>query len=209
MTGLGALLRRFFGGSEEKEVEKETWIIFGLGNPGAKYAHTRHNAGFDVTDRLAAHYGAEIRRERCRGLTAEISEGGRRLVLCQPQTLMNLSGECVGPLMQWYKCPPEHILVICDDIDLPPGQLRIRGRGGPGTHNGLRSIAAHLPQGNYARLRVGTGAPPPERDLADWVLSVPAEPEAREALDRAADAARDWFVNGVDHAMSHYNGKGK
>ncbi len=206
MTGIGGFIRRLFG--REKQVEKETWIIFGLGNPGPKYAHTRHNMGFEVTDRLARHYGAEIRRDRCRGLTAEISAGDRRLVICQPQTLMNLSGECVGPLMQWYKCPPERILVICDDIDLPAGRLRFRAKGGPGTHNGLRSIAQHLPEGNYARLRVGVGSPPPERDLVGWVLGVPDDPAVPAALDRAAEGARDWFENGIDHAMSRYNGKG-
>ena len=211
MAGLGGFLRRLFGG--EGQVEKETWIIFGLGNTGAKYAHTRHNAGFDVTDRLARRYGASISKERCKGLVAEVNAGERRLVLCQPQTLMNLSGDCVDPLMRWYKCPPERILVVCDDIDLRPGQLRLRQKGSAGTHNGLKSIVHYLPEGNFARLRVGVGAPPPEMDLIGWVLGTFATPEERQAmesaLDRAAEAAADWFENGIDHAMSHYNGKAK
>ena len=208
MAGLGGFLGRLFGGKEP--VEKETWIIFGLGNTGATYAHPRHNVGFDVTDRLARHYGVSLTRDRCKGLLAEVNAGDRRLVICQPQTLMNLSGDCVAPLMQWYKCPPERILVICDDIDLKPGALRLRAKGSAGTHNGLKSIVHYLPQGNFARLRVGVGAPPPEMDLVGWVLGTFTTPEEREAqaaaLDRAAEAALDWFENGTDHAMTRFNG---
>ena len=205
MAGALDFLRRLFG--REKEVEKETFIIVGLGNPGPKYAHTRHNVGFDVTDRLARHYGVSIAKDRCRGLVAEINAGDRRLVLCQPQTLMNLSGECVAPLIQWYKTNPDHTLVICDDIDLEPGRIRVRAKGGPGTHNGLRSISQHIPDGSYDRLRVGIGTPPPEMDLVGWVLGRAESMDP--ALDRAAEAARDWFENGVDHAMSCYNGRAK
>ncbi len=194
-------------------MEKETWIIAGLGNPGTEYAHTRHNMGFDTAERIARKLGTGISKNRCRGLTAEITEDGRRLVLCQPQTYMNLSGECIRELLHWYKCPPEHLLVICDDIDLAPGQLRFRPKGSAGTHNGLRSILEFLPEGNFPRLRVGVGAPPPERELVNWVLGRPELREEQDcigaALDRAADGALDWFRHGIDFAMSHYNGKVK
>ncbi len=203
MAGIGDFLCRLIG--REGSMEKETWIIVGLGNPGPKYAHTRHNVGFDTVDRLAAFYGVTLSRERCNGKIAEINADGRRLVLCEPFTLMNRSGECVGPLIQWYKTNPDHVLVVCDDIDLEPGRLRVRAKGGPGTHNGLRSITQHIPDGSYDRLRVGIGNPPPEIDLVGWVLG---RAEGMEpTLDRAAEAARDWFVNGVDHAMANYNGK--
>ncbi len=192
-------------------MEKETWIIVGLGNPGEKYAHTRHNAGFDVTDLLARKLGAEIGRSRCKGLTAEITRDGRRLVLCQPQTLMNLSGECAAELLSWYKCPPERMLVVCDDIDLAPGTLRLRAKGSGGTHNGLRSILQHVTAGDFPRLRVGVGAPPPEFDLVNWVLGRYATREEQDvmhaALERAADAALTWFDEGIAAAMSRYNGK--
>ena len=205
MAGVMDFLRRLFGG--EKEVEKETFIIVGLGNPGPKYAHTRHNVGFDTVDRIAEHYQVSLNKERCSGKIAEIPVDGRRLVLCEPFTLMNRSGQCVAPLIQWYKTNPDHVLVVCDDIDLEPGRLRVRAKGGPGTHNGLRSITQYIPDGSYDRLRVGIGMPPPEMDLVDWVLGRAQGME--ETLDRAAEAARDWFENGVDHAMSRYNGRVK
>ena len=194
-------------------MEKETWIIAGLGNPGGEYAHTRHNMGFEVTDLIARKLGTGISKSRCSGLTAEVTEDGRRLVLCQPQTYMNLSGRCIGELLRWYKCPPEHLLVVCDDVDLAPGMLRFRPKGSAGTHNGLRSIIEQLPEGNFPRLRVGVGSAPPEWDLADWVLGRPLVPEEQACIDaavaRAADGALDWFRHGIDFAMSHYNGKAK
>lgn len=192
-------------------MERETWIIAGLGNPGLTYAHTRHNMGFDVTDCLARQLGVEIRKNLCRGLVGEVTRGDRRLVICQPQTLMNRSGLCLGELRQWYKCPPERILVVCDDIDLQPGQLRLRSKGSPGTHNGLRSIAEVLPEGNYPRLRVGVGSPGPTGDLISWVLGRPFTPEeqqlTRMAVERAAEGALAWFDRGMDYAMNHYNVK--
>ena len=205
MADVLGFLRRLFGG--KREVEKETWIIVGLGNPGPKYAHTRHNVGFDTVDRLADFYHVSLTKDKCSGKIAEIPAGDRRLVLCEPQTLMNRSGECVAPLIQWYKTNPDHVLVVCDDIDLEPGRLRLRAKGGPGTHNGLRSISRLVPDGSYDRLRVGIGNPPPEMDLVAWVLGRAQSME--ETLDRAAEAARDWFENGIDHAMANYNGRVK
>ena len=192
-------------------MEREVYIVVGLGNYGTQYAHTRHNVGFDVTDLLASRLQAAMTRDRCRGKVAEIPmENHRTLVLCQPQTYMNLSGECVSQLLSWYKCPPERLLVICDDIDLPQGKLRLRRSGSPGTHNGLRNISAMLPGTSFPRLRVGVGAPPPEWDLVDWVLSRYLTREEQDlmqgAFARAADCALDWLHSGVDHAMCHFNG---
>lgn len=192
-------------------MEKETWIVVGLGNPGLTYAHTRHNAGFEVTDVLSRRWDAPLRKLRCKGLVAEVTVQGRRVVLCQPQTFMNLSGECVGELLQWYKAPLDHLLVIYDDIDLPLAKLRVRKGGSAGTHNGMRSILAHVPGRDFPRVRVGVGAKPEGWDLADWVLSRYAIREEQEAMAQAflnaADCAETWLEHGIDEAMQRFNRK--
>ena len=189
---------------------KDTFLIVGLGNTGLTYAHTRHNAGFDTAALLAGRFRAELGKRMCKAHLAEIPlDGERRLVIAQPQTLMNLSGECVTELLSWYKAETDHLLVICDDIDLPCGRIRMRKAGGPGTHNGLRNITELLGRQDFPRLRVGVGAPP-DGDLVSWVLGRPFIREEQEAFAqaqvRAADAAADWLENGIEHAMSHYNG---
>ena len=192
-------------------MEKETCLIVGLGNPGLQYAHTRHNVGFEVTDILARRLGVSLTRKRCSGLLAETTLEGRRLVICQPQTYMNLSGQCVAELLQWYKCPLENLLVIYDDIDLPLGRLRMRKAGSAGTHNGMRSILANTPGQSFPRIRVGVGAKPEGWDLADWVLSHYATQEEQktqfDAFMRAADAALMIARDGVEKAMQSYNQK--
>lgn len=192
-------------------MEKETFLVVGLGNPGVEYAHTRHNAGFEVTDLLARAWGAPLTKRRCSGLLAETTFAGRRVVLCQPQTYMNLSGQCVAALLQWYKCPLDHLLVVYDDIDLPLARLRVRKSGSAGTHNGMRSIIASTPDQTFPRLRVGVGAKPEGWDLADWVLSHyqtrEEQDDMRGAFQRAAECVEDWLQNGVDHAMQAYNQK--
>lgn len=192
-------------------MEKETWIVVGLGNPGATYAHTRHNAGFEVTDILSRRWMAPLTRKKCSGLLAEVNLDGKRVVLCQPQTFMNLSGQCVAELLQWYKCPLDHLVVIYDDIDLTLGRLRVRKSGSAGTHNGMRSILANTPGQGFPRIRVGVGAKPEGWDLADWVLSRyqtrEEQDEMAAAYDRAADCVEDWLRNGIEHAMQTYNQK--
>ena len=190
-------------------MSKETYLIIGLGNPGEKYAHTRHNAGFEVLERLEKHYGARLRKKLfLKGLTAEIADGDRKIVLCEPLTYMNKSGECVKQMMARFGVPPEKTLVIYDDIDLPPGKVRVRKSGGPGTHNGMRSIAEHLGAADFPRIRVGTGDRPAGADLAEWVLGRCA-PEEREKMDRAfdkaAEAARIWVEEGIERAMQRGN----
>lgn len=190
-------------------MEKETYIIVGLGNPGTQYAHTRHNVGFDVTDILARRWNAPLTHKKCSGLLAETTLNGKRVVLCQPQTFMNLSGQCVAALLQWYKCPLEHLLVIYDDIDLPLGRLRVRKSGSAGTHNGMRSIMEHTPSQLFPRIRVGVGAKPEGWDLVDWVLSHYQTPQDRAAMEEAftlaADCVEDFLASGIDHAMQDYN----
>lgn len=192
-------------------MEKETWVIVGLGNPGAQYAHTRHNVGFDVTDILSSRWNAPLTKKKCSGLLAETTFSGKRVVLCQPQTFMNLSGQCIAELLQWYKCPLDHLLVIYDDIDLPLSKLRVRKSGSAGTHNGMRSIMAHTPSQLFPRIRVGVGARPDNWELVDWVLSryqtSQEQADMAAAFANAADCVEDWLTHGIDHAMSAYNGK--
>jgi len=184
-------------------------VIVGLGNPGEQYEHTRHNAGFDVMSILAAKLNTPIKKMKFQGLIGETLLGGEKLVLIKPQTFMNLSGTTVSEALNWYKIEPEEMLLIVDDIDLPFGQVRIRPKGGPGTHNGLRHIVQCTGTGDFPRVRVGMGAPPPQWDLADWVLSkFQTEEERKTAFDAymtAADAALCWAEHGIETAMNRYN----
>ncbi len=185
-------------------MDKEVWIIVGLGNPGADYAHTRHNAGFDVMALLEKKVQVTLGRKAFQGVFAEFTDGEKKIVLCMPQTYMNNSGECVGQLVRWYKAAPDHLLVIYDDIDLPPGRVRVRREGGPGTHNGMRSIVEHLGTTAFPRIRVGTGDRPAGGDLVSWVLGR-YDPETQKvmdaAFDLAAEAAIAWAEKGMDAAM--------
>ena len=184
--------------------------IVGLGNPGEKYAHTRHNAGFDVIDILSQKLNIPVKKLKCHAVLGEgLLENGQKLALIKPQTFMNLSGQCVVEALSWYKITPREMLLIVDDIDLPFGQVRIRSKGGPGTHNGLRHIVQCTGTGDFPRVRVGMGAPPPEWDLADWVLGKFADEAARktafDAYMLAAEAALCWAEHGIDLTMNRYN----
>ena len=181
--------------------------IIGLGNPGANYDKTRHNVGFRVIDLMSRRYGIAVSRIRSRALVGEGLAGGQRIALVKPQTYMNLSGESVQDLMRWYKLMPQDILIISDDIDLPPGSVRIRPHGGAGTHNGLRNIIQMTGSDRFPRIRIGVGAPPPQWDLKDWVLSGFGEDQRvmDEALLTAADAADCYITGGIDLAMNRFN----
>ena len=184
-------------------------LIVGLGNPGEKYSHTRHNVGFDVIDILSQKLDIPVKKLKCRATIGEGMFGGEKIVLIKPQTFMNLSGLTVSEALSWYKAEPKDVLLIVDDIDLPLGQVRIRAKGGPGTHNGLRHIVQCTGTADFPRVRVGVGAPPPEWDLADWVLSKYADEAARktafDAYMLAAEAALCWAEHGIDLAMNRYN----
>ena len=186
------------------------WMIVFLGNPGPKYAGTRHNAGFAVGDELSRRCGVEIRRLKNRALTAKTSIGGHDVLLVKPQTYMNLSGEAVRPLADYYKVPADHILVVSDEVALVPGRIRLRPSGSAGGHNGLKSVIQHLGTDQFPRLRLGVGAPPhPDYDMADWVLGMlrGADAEAiSQAVKKAADAIECCVKNGIDTAMNQFNG---
>ena len=187
------------------------WLVVFLGNPGLKYEGTRHNAGFMTADALSKKKNIAINKARFQALTAQADLGGARVLLMKPQTYMNLSGEAVGQAARFYKIPPEHILVLSDDITLPIGALRIRTKGSSGGHNGLKNIIEVLGTDAFPRIRIGVGSPPhPDYDTIDWVLSVFRDQDAEdmaEAASRAADAAECYIAEGPEKAMNRYSQK--
>ena len=194
---------------ENTPVGPVTHLIVGLGNPGAEYALTRHNAGFLALDRFAERLGARIDRARFRALVGEASFAGHHVLLLKPQTFMNLSGEAVQEALAFYKIPPENLIVLCDDISFDAGVVRIRRRGSHGGHNGLRNIAAMIGSEEYPRIKLGVGKKPrPDYDLVDWVLGKmpPADCEALAARAEDADAAVALILQGkIDEAMNKYS----
>ena len=186
-----------------------SWLLVFLGNPGPKYDCTRHNAGFMAGDALAKKLGVSISKLRFKSLTASAEINGEKVLLMKPQTFMNLSGEAVGEAARFYKVPPEHVLVVSDEISLPLGKLRVRPKGSAGGHNGLKSIIAHLGSDAFPRIRLGVGAPPhPDYDMADWVLSVFRNQDLEDMLaaaDRAGEAVITYISNGPERAMNRFN----
>ena len=185
------------------------WLIVGLGNPGKKYEFTRHNAGFLCLDFFAQEKGVKIDRLRFKALLGEVRLGGKRCLLMKPQTFMNLSGEAVRDAAAFYKIPPERILVLCDDISLDPGRLRIRRKGTDGGHNGLKNIIYHLNADTFPRIKIGVGAKPhPDYDLADWVTSPFSKDELKtlqSVAGRCCEAIELIVQDNIDEAMSRCN----
>ena len=188
-----------------------SWLIVFLGNPGPKYAGTRHNAGFMAADAMEKAKGIKINRSRFKALTASCKMGGENVLLMKPQTYMNLSGEAVGQAVRFYKIPPQHVIVISDEMSLPIGKLRIRTKGSAGGHNGMKNIISHLGTEEFPRIRMGVGGVPhPDYDVKDWVLSAFRDKDAEDMADcakRAAEAAEAYIVNGPDRAMNIFNSK--
>ncbi|MGH7993048.1 MAG: aminoacyl-tRNA hydrolase [Limisphaerales bacterium] len=185
-------------------------LIVGLGNPGADYTKTRHNAGFLLVETLAARWQAAWKNERkFNARMARAERQGRRVLLCQPQTFMNASGETVGALVSFYRLPRTRVLVVVDDADLPLGEIRLRAGGSSGGHHGLESIEQHLGSREFARLRLGIGRREGAREITDYVLSRFDRTEAalmEKVLDRAADQAEWWLSDGIEMAMNRFNG---
>jgi PTH1 family peptidyl-tRNA hydrolase len=168
------------------------WLVVGLGNPGEKYAKTRHNMGFLTLDLLAEREKIRIDRLKFKAVTAQATFGGARCLLMKPQTFMNLSGEAVREAAQFYKIPPEKVLVIYDDISIPVGKIRVRPSGSAGGHNGIKNIIAHLGTDQFPRVKVGVGAPGQEGDMIDWVIGNPSQAERKilqDSFERAIGAA--------------------
>lgn len=182
-------------------------VIVGLGNPGSRYADTRHNVGFAVVDYLAQGSGCSRFQSRFQAQMAEWIDDGGKVLLVKPETFMNHSGRCVRQVVDFYQLPAEDLLVVCDDVNLPLGKLRIRARGTHGGHNGLRDIQQHLGTTEYARLRIGVGATE-EGGLVDHVLGRfrPSErPIIEDATARAAQAVLVWLRQGIEPCMNQYN----
>lgn len=188
--------------------ETAPYLIVGLGNPGRQYALNRHNIGFMVVTRLAEQLGTSFNRMQHQALIAQARYAGQRLLLAKPQTYMNRSGQAVAPLVRFYKVPPERLLVIYDDLDLPPFTLRLRPKGGHGGHNGMRDIIQRLGTEAFPRLRVGIGRPPGHMDAAAYVLQdfSPQEQEVLPmVLDRAVEGILRWISEGLPAAMNYIN----
>lgn len=185
------------------------WLIVGLGNPGEKYAHTRHNMGFLTVDLLAEQEGQKLNKVKFKSAFNIFPFAGQRCLVMKPQTYMNLSGEAVREAVQFYKIPPERVLVIYDDVSLPVGKLRVRPTGSAGGHNGIKNIIAHLGTQDFPRIKIGTGAPAGGgAEMIDWVIGVPSRAEREilvESFRRAIDAAACIIQNGCQKAMNDYN----
>lgn len=187
----------------------ELYLIVGLGNPGAKYEQTRHNIGFRAVEALAKKHGLSFSKQEHKALVAGGTLLGRRVLLAKPQTYMNASGDAVGPLMRFYKIEPENLLVVSDDLDTPLGTLRMRASGSSGGQNGLKHILQRLGTQDIARLRLGISRPPGRMDPVGWVLTPfkgDDEILAAQVIDRAVQAMETWLTDGVELAMSRYNG---
>jgi peptidyl-tRNA hydrolase, PTH1 family len=190
------------------QASTERWLIAGLGNPGSQYAGNRHNAGFMVADLLAARMGARFKRDRSRAAAAEGRLAGDPVTLAKPLSFMNLSGRPVAALRSFYKVPPERIVVVHDELDLPFGALRLKQGGGDNGHNGLRSVTAALGTRDYFRVRVGIGRPAGRMDPADYVLQDFSAAERKllpEVLERAADAVETLLGRGLVAAQNEFH----
>lgn len=189
---------------------EDLFLIVGLGNPGGEYAKTRHNAGFMLVEKLANRWRADWNNEKkFQSRIAKTDRDGNRLVLCEPQTFMNLSGEAVGALVKFYQLPQTKLIVAVDDADLPLGEIRLRPSGSSGGHHGLESIEQHLGSREYARLRIGIGRKDSRREIAGHVLGKLSATELElmeKILTRASDQVEAWVKHGLQKAMSQFNG---
>jgi peptidyl-tRNA hydrolase, PTH1 family len=187
----------------------DTYLLIGLGNPGREYRDNRHNFGFMLIDRLAVRLGARGLKVQSKAIVTDALHENRKLILAKPQTYMNLSGHSVQGLANFYKLPLENLLVAHDDLDLPFGMIRMRPGGGPGGQKGVASAIERLGTKDFARLRLGIGRPPGRMDPAAYVLQDFSKDEMKELsalLDRGADAALEFVINGLDKAMNKFNG---
>lgn len=184
------------------------YLVVGLGNPEPDYAKTRHNMGFDVINQIAKKYDIDLGRNKFNAIFGSGIIEGEKIILIKPQTFMNSSGEAVKQYVDFYKIPLENVIVIYDDMDTDIGKIRIRAKGGPGSHNGMKSVVENLSSQNFPRIRVGVGRPIDEFDKIDYVIGqIPDEEYIRlqEGKDKAADAVIYFLNNGIDNTMNIYN----
>jgi peptidyl-tRNA hydrolase, PTH1 family len=199
------------GNRPERRGTPADLLVVGLGNPGPEYEGTRHNAGADAVALLADRHGAKLRKTKERAVADEVLVGGRRLALAVPLTYMNLSGEAVAPLVRRHGIDdPARLVVVHDELDLPPGRVKVKVGGGLAGNNGLKSIVAHLKTQDFVRVRIGIGKPPGRQEGADHVLRKPGKAERAElevAVQEAADAVELILAEGPAPAMTRYNAR--
>jgi len=186
-----------------------SYLLIGLGNPGREYRDSRHNVGFMLVDRIAIRLDARGMKVQSKAIVTTAMYEDRKLILAKPQTYMNLSGQSVQGLIHFYKLPLANVLIAYDDLDIPFGTIRIRPGGGPGGQRGMASTIEHIGTNDFPRLRIGIGRPPGKMDPAAYILQDFTRAEMKilsEILDRAADAALEFVLNGLDKAMNKYNG---
>jgi PTH1 family peptidyl-tRNA hydrolase len=208
MGRLRRILSRFAPRGTRPPEAKRIVIVVGLGNPGAEYAGTRHNIGYEVANAVARRLGVEFGMNRCYSRIAQATRGEVFVSIARPTAFMNRSGWAVRSLLRRYQARPEDLLVICDDTNLPLGKIRLRSSGGPGGHNGLKSIILYAKSKDFPRLRVGVSAAPDSSELTGHVLGRFAAEERRvanEAVRQAADAAIKVIDNGIEAAMNEFN----
>ena len=184
------------------------YLIIGLGNPEEEYSKTRHNMGFNAINKIAEQYELKVNKNKFQGLYESAIIEGQKVILIKPQTYMNLSGECVKQFVDFYKIQKEEILVIYDDMDIEPGKIKIRKKGGPGGHNGMKSIIKMLGTEEFARIRVGIGRPEHNGDEINYVIgAIPEEeiPKLNEGVENAKEAVIEVLKNGIDSAMNKLN----
>lgn len=189
--------------------EQAPVVVVGLGNPGSQYQHTRHNIGFMVIEALAQRHGVVLKSDKqFEAVMGRFKLAGQPVILAQPQTFMNRSGESIAKISRYYHCPPPQILVVVDDTAIPFGRLRYRPSGSAGTHNGLKSMVAQLSSSDFPRLRVGVGGPPAGWDLSDYVLGRFNADESKhlpQIVSVCADSIEYWLQHGTSQTMNHYN----
>lgn len=186
----------------------KNYFIIGLGNPGKKYENTRHNVGFKIVDKLAAELSVERTQIKHKAIIGETKLADNKIYLIKPQTYMNLSGESLRSIVDWYKIPLEDLIIVYDDIDLELGKIRIRKKGSAGSHNGMRSIIYHLVDDGFPRVRVGIGKNPENFKLVDYVIGNFAKDEIKiieQGIDEAVNAILSIIKLGIDEAMNKYN----
>ncbi len=184
------------------------YLIVGLGNPEEEYGNTRHNMGFDTINKIANKYNIEINKKKFKGLYGTGIIEGQKVILLKPQTYMNLSGESIKEAIDFYKIPEENLIIIYDDIDITPGIIKIRKKGGPGTHNGMKSVIQNIQTEKFPRVRIGIGKPEQKGELIQYVIG-PINKEDKEILDKATTQGKEAVIeiikNGVDIAMNKFN----
>ena len=184
------------------------YLIAGLGNPENEYAHTRHNMGFDTINNIAKNNNININKTKFKALYEIGIIQGKKVILLKPQTYMNLSGESVKEIVDFYNIKPEEIIIIYDDIDIEKGKIKLRKKGGPGSHNGMKSVIQELQSTDFIRVRVGIGQPEFKNDMINYVIgNVPDEEQKvlQEGTQKAAEAVEEILKNGIDIAMNKFN----